>query len=282
MRATPSEITQFKDFGWGRFTDEELADKTAVVRAHMARRPAVSAKPRMSVVVPAFREQQYLLGTLRSLAAQTHRDVEFAVVSNGEPYGNETQRIAEASGFTVIHEPGKGWDKAHEAGLESAHGEIYATTDADTLHGPEWLTAVDRILKDTRAVAATGPVRFVDVKLTRRMYRFAADIYKRLLEYDGLKLMRGAWGANSFYQREALREAGGYTDLRRDIWADTAVLYRVLPHGGEAVMSDPRTQVFSSARRMNKTPISELMANAFRRRLHLLGIHDVFQEADIR
>lgn len=94
--------------------------------------------------------------------------------------------------------------------------------------------------------------------------------------------MRGAWGANSFFLREALEQAGGYHNLPHNIWADTGVLHKVLPNGGEIVMQDPETYVFSSARRINQTPVVELIKNAFRRRLYLVGMHDVFQEYDIR
>ncbi len=279
---TPSEITDLQRFGWGKFSDEQIADKTNVIREKMALRPPASNTPRVSVVVPAYQEEEYILGTLLSLASQTHEDVEFIVVSNGESLGNATQQIAESAGFNVIHEPKKGWTQAHQAGLEASRGTVYATTDADTLHFSDWLTTADEILQTSNSIAATGRVHFFDLKPGKRLYRMVADTYKQLFEYDGLKLMRGAWGTNSFYIREALQEAGGYRDLRGDIWADTAVLYRVLPNGGEVVMQDPRAHVFSSARRMNKTSVRGLVTNALRRRLNLLGIHSVFQEPDVR
>ncbi|MBI2638315.1 glycosyltransferase family 2 protein [Candidatus Peregrinibacteria bacterium] len=284
MQKTPEEISELKKFGWGEASDEELQDKTAVVKVRMAARSTIAGQPRMSVVVPVYQEQNYLLGTLLSLAAQTHRNIEFIIVSNGEPYGNVSQQIAEQSGFTVIHESKKGWANAHMAGLEATRGEIYATTDADTLHYSDWLTTVDEVFHEQNCMAATAHVHFIDVKPARKIYRLCADTYKRLFERSGIYLMRGAWGANSFYQRTALQEAGGYTGLRRDIWADTAVLYRVLPHGGEIMMEDQHAQVFSSARRMNQTPISRSIIDAVRHRLHArgIGVNNFIKQDDVR
>lgn len=283
MSKTPSEIIGLRDFGWGKFTDKQIAEKTDAIRGKIESRQPVPNAPRISVAVPAFQEEEYIIGALMSLASQTHDNVEFIIVSNGEPAENATREIAEAAGFHVIHEPKKGWAHAHQAGLEAARGDIYATTDADTLHHTDWLTTVDEVLQTSGCPAATGRVHFFDISPGKKLYRIIADTYKELFESEGLGIIRGAWGANSFYQREELQRSGGYEGLRTDIWADTAVLHRVLPHGGEIVMSDPRSQVFSSARRMNKTPVTELATNAIRRRLNLLGINNnAVQDRDVR
>lgn len=83
--------------------------------------------PEISVVVPAYREEKYILATLLSLMRQTHRACEFILVVNGEPYGCKTQRICEEAGFSVIHEPRKGIALGRDIGLRAAKGRIVAS-----------------------------------------------------------------------------------------------------------------------------------------------------------
>lgn len=283
--STPSEVRDLQAFGWGKFTDSQIADKAKVVRARMDLRSKPSAPPRISVVVPAHRERDYILGTLLSLASQTHGDVEFTVVSNGEPYGNETQQIAEAAGFKVIHEAGKGWANAHQAGLETVRGEIYATTDADTLHRSVWLTSVDDIFTSTRCVAATGHVEFLGLNIDQILYRITANVYKAVFEHGYTRnggIHRAAYGANSFYLRQVLNAVGGYRDLPTDTWADTAILRRVLPHGGEVrFRNGPGYTAYASARRINVIPIRQHIKNAIQARRGRVDV-DIYENQDVR
>lgn len=275
MWKTPQEIVKLQNFGWGDFTDEELCDKALKVKECMAMRPKISAQPAMSVVVAAYREENYILGTLFSLAMQTHRDVEFIIVSNGEPYGNDTQQIAEQSGFTVIHEREKGWARAHQIGLEAAAGTIVASTDADTLHFSDWLTIADQLFEQTGYIAASGPVQFLELQVHKKIYKIFTDVYKRLFERNRTGRLRLTYGANSFFLRESLLACDGYRDLDRGTYSDSAVLHKILPRGGEVYIQHPRSLVFSSGRRINNTPIIKLVSKALRARI--FGVHSIIQ-----
>src|SRR5436309_886260 len=97
-----ARIRELESFGVGAFSDEEIEEKAKFIRSIMARR-TVTEHLLISVIVPAHKEEKYILATLRSLGEQAFQNCEFIIVSNGEPEGNKTQRIAVASGFRVIH-----------------------------------------------------------------------------------------------------------------------------------------------------------------------------------
>src|SRR5687767_2676274 len=90
-----ARMRELERFGVGEFSDEEITEKTAYIR-NLMRRRATPVHPLISVVIPAHNEVKYILATLRSLAEQTYQNCEFVIVSNGEPEGNLTQRMAEA------------------------------------------------------------------------------------------------------------------------------------------------------------------------------------------
>ena len=114
-------------------TDEELADKCAMVRKKIAADPTRDL-PAVSYVLPAYNEEKLLLGALLTIATQTVQGVERIVVDNNST--DHTRAIAAACGFTMVEESRRGIARARQAGLEAARGAIYASVDADTLYPP--------------------------------------------------------------------------------------------------------------------------------------------------
>jgi glycosyltransferase involved in cell wall biosynthesis len=120
------------------------------------------AVPRFSVVVPAHNEAEVLGRTLGSLRAQDFAGpVEVVVVDNGSTDG--TGDLARAAGVRVEEEPSLGVCAARQRGTELAHGQIVVSTDADTVHPPDWLSRIDTAFRDDPdLVAVAGPCRYED------------------------------------------------------------------------------------------------------------------------
>ena len=118
--------------------------------------------PRFSVVVPAHNEADVLGRTLGSLRAQDFRGaVEVVVVDNGSVDG--TADLARAAGARVAQEPTLGVCAARQRGTEVARGQIVVSTDADTVHPPDWLSRIDAAFRtDPDLVAVAGPCRYED------------------------------------------------------------------------------------------------------------------------
>jgi glycosyltransferase involved in cell wall biosynthesis len=123
-------------------------------------RPDATGRPRFSVVIPAFNEQECLGACLTSLAAQDYpTPVEIIVVDNNST--DRTASIAAAAGATVVFEAERGVCQARHRGTETARGEIIVSTDADTTFTPGWLSGIDKAFDShPGAVAVAGPCRF--------------------------------------------------------------------------------------------------------------------------
>ena len=83
----------------------------------------VTAAPRISVIVPVYRAQEYLADCVNSLLAQTFQDFELLLVDDGSP--DECPRLCEAfaqkdSRIRVIHQDNQGVSAARNTGIEAA------------------------------------------------------------------------------------------------------------------------------------------------------------------
>lgn len=103
--------------------------------------------PRVSVVIPAFNAVDTLAATLRSVAGQTHRNLEILVVDDGST--DDTASLVEEAGATDprIHLLGDGANhgrsRARNTGIDAATGEWVGFVDADDLWAPD---RVERLL----------------------------------------------------------------------------------------------------------------------------------------
>jgi CDP-glycerol glycerophosphotransferase len=90
--------------------------------------------PRISVVVPIYDVEMYLPECLRSLAAQTARDLEVVMVDDGSTDGSAAiaERFAARDRrFRLITQANGGLGHARNAGVAAATGELLAFVDSD-------------------------------------------------------------------------------------------------------------------------------------------------------
>ncbi|MFI5270543.1 MAG: glycosyltransferase family 2 protein [Candidatus Saccharimonadales bacterium] len=116
-----------------------------------------SKRPRFSVVIPCYNEENYIGDTLSSLKSQDFEgEFEIIVVDNNST--DSSAKIAEEYGVKIVKEirPGVCW--AREAGTKVASGEIVISTDADTIFNPNWLSKLDCMFnRSSNYVAVAGP-----------------------------------------------------------------------------------------------------------------------------
>ena len=117
---------------------------------------------RISVIVCAHNEAQYLPACLYSLLAQSRRPDEILVIDNASTDG--TGEVARAvPGVRVIGEPRKGLTVARETGRRCASGDLLVYLDADCRAPLTWLERVERrFLTDHGLLALSAPYRFYD------------------------------------------------------------------------------------------------------------------------
>ena len=94
----------------------------------------------VSIVVPVYNAEKYLVKCVESLLSQTYQDIEIILVDDGSIDNSPT--ICDS--FTdkrikVIHKQNGGISSARNAGLEIAHGEWVTFIDNDDTVSPQWI-----------------------------------------------------------------------------------------------------------------------------------------------
>ena len=201
---------------------------------------------RVSVVVPAWNEEVLLSACLRALRCQDFKgEVEVIVVDNAST--DLTGSIAEQEGVIVVFEAARGYANAIARGFAMATGEIIASTDADTVVPPDWLS---RLVEAYRAdvVAVGGEIEFWRPNwrarlLTRGLLPWLNRIDRRN------PLGPHLWGANFSVRRSAYLAAGGWNP-NFNLQTDTEFSERLRRFGRVLLLED--LAVRTSCRRWNR------------------------------
>lgn len=202
----------------------------------------------ISVVIPAYNEAKTLGKCLRSLQEQDYRgEYEIIVVDNGST--DDTTRVAESLGAQVVYEPRRGVCFARQRGAQEARGEIIATTDADVIVPPHWLSSISRHFEeDPQLIALAGTI----------YYREKSPFWVRfhlplpLLANKLAEKLAGAplfiWAGNFSFRKKAFLRAGGYDLNMAYVAGDEMGLVLRLKKVGKVAL-DPALKVGVSPRR---------------------------------
>jgi peptidoglycan/xylan/chitin deacetylase (PgdA/CDA1 family) len=190
--------------------------------------------PSVSIIVPAFNEEDLIAGCISSLKEQDYKGrVEIIVVDNAST--DATAGLAQSMGAHVIHEMRRGYVHALRAGFSQATGDIIACTDADTRVPGFWLSRIVRNLCRENIVGCSGTFRFYDGPLWLRVI---GRLFGRLNYHLA--------GANMAVWRRAYLACGGF-DTHINMGADVELGQRMKRLGKVAI--DRKLVALTSGRR---------------------------------
>jgi biofilm PGA synthesis N-glycosyltransferase PgaC len=169
---------------------------------------------RLTVLVPAYDEEETIEETVRSLREQTLAPAEILVIDDCSTDG--TAAVARAAGATVVQPPANTGSKAgaQTFALGLVETELVMAVDADTALAPDAIEKLLPALDDPQVAAACG---FVLPRRVRTMwergryveYMLAFGFFKRIQDDFGKPLISS--GCFSAYRTEELRALGGWS-----------------------------------------------------------------------
>lgn len=205
-------IKECIDFGWGAFNQDLLLEKSREISHNM---PSED-NPHISVIIPAYKEECYILACLRSFSRQTYRNFEVIVVCNGEEEGSLTHLISQTAGTSCLYLKEGHISKSRQAGLMKAKGNIVVSCDADAIYHQDFLMHVKDIFlehKDLRF--ASGGFSYIDGGLSAKVFVFLMMLSWRTKDFISGKVITGMPESCNFFKREEAIAAGGYnTSIR--------------------------------------------------------------------
>ncbi len=198
----------------------------------------------LSVVIPAFNEEENIGRCLEALTRQTtRRPFEVIVVDNCCTDG--TVSIARSFdirlNLKIVQETKKGRGAARALGCSHATGDIILSTDSDAEVPPQWIDSlVDALDKHPDLAATTGVPRIIDCTPWRNMmfnFFIPRFLWLNYIFYGHA----GLSGFSCAVRADVYRKAGGY-DPECDAYEDLELAMRVSKFGKiQLVYSDPVT-----------------------------------------
>lgn len=204
---------------------------------------------RISLVIPAHNEEQYIGGCIDSVLANAPgRFAEIIVVDNAST--DATAEVAQKRlGVRVVQEEQKGLTYARQRGLKVSTGDIVAYIDADTRMPKGWAEQVEDVFATRpEVVGFSGPAHYWDATGWQRLllglsWWISAPLMYRLVGYM-------IYGAHFAARRSALIHAGGFDTSISFYGEDTDIARRLSKEG--KVLFRMNFFIYSSARRFKK------------------------------
>lgn len=139
--------------------------------------------PLVSVVVPIYKVEEYLVRCLNSIVAQTYKNLEIILVDDGSPDNCpqicDEWKVADPR-ITVIHKSNEGLGMARNTGIENAHGEYIFFFDSDDYIAVD---TVEKCMKKAQITRSDTVIFgrnevFGDGRIEKIINRFPKDIYE--------------------------------------------------------------------------------------------------------
>ena len=185
-------------------------------------------KPAVSIIVPAYKAEQYLNQCVDSLLAQTLSDIEILLVDDGSPdrsgeicdnYAKQDKRIR------VIHQQNQGVSVARNVGIKAASGKYLMFVDSDDWVDPDYCKEPYELAERTGADC----VMFKYVWYENGRYEQKEDYPEgEKTKLEAMNLMNGGVGigpSNKLFRRELFDEIQ-FPEGRR--YEDIVVLPRLV------------------------------------------------------
>ena len=142
----------------------------------------MTAKPKVSVIVPIYKVEKYLRQCVDSIRCQTLKDIQMILVDDGSPdgcpeicdaYAKEDARIQ------VIHKQNGGLLRARISGVEAATADYVGFVDSDDFVAPEMFETLYRAAVEHHAQMACSTFRMYwnDARMETYGWRFPSGLF---------------------------------------------------------------------------------------------------------
>jgi hypothetical protein len=119
--------------------------------------------PRVSVIIPLFNKERWIIRALDSVRTQTFSDFEAIIVDDGSTdRGPDLAARYRDSRFRLIRQPNGGPGPARNRGIAEAKGELLAFLDADDEWFREYLEASVRLLDSHPSMPAAVSSGYIE------------------------------------------------------------------------------------------------------------------------
>jgi cellulose synthase/poly-beta-1,6-N-acetylglucosamine synthase-like glycosyltransferase/peptidoglycan/xylan/chitin deacetylase (PgdA/CDA1 family) len=183
----------------------------------LAQEPPPKKDPfHVSVIIPAYNEENVITNTVRGILSSTYRDLDVIVIDDGskdKTFAVLTENFGKHPRVQLISVANGGKANALNTALTHARGEVVVALDADTQFESDTIARLVRWFSDAEIGAVAGNAKVGNrINMITRWqaleYIVAQNLERRALAALGtLTVIPGAVGA---WRRSVLQELGGF------------------------------------------------------------------------
>ncbi len=167
--------------------------------------------PRVSVLLPAWNEAEYIRESLEAIGGLRYPDLELVLCAGGTDGTLELARRFAPPGTVILEQrPGEGKQRALQRCLEQATGSIVFLTDADCVLDDETFErTLEPILRGDE-VATTGTRQPLDVQKCHPLVAFQWS-HHLWMQARAPMYVDTLYGINAAIRRDVLERVGGFS-----------------------------------------------------------------------
>jgi glycosyltransferase involved in cell wall biosynthesis len=184
---------------------------------------------KVSVVIPAYNAESTIGQAVEQSFAQAREPLEIEVIVVDDGSKDDTAKVAESAGATVIRQENAGPAAARNRGWESATGQVICFTDSDCIPVADWLENLLEGFNESQVGAVAGSYEIANTNswLARWVHR---EIVERHRKMPGFIRAFGSY--NLAIPRYVLRATGGFNPTYRQASGeDNDFSYRIIKEG---------------------------------------------------
>lgn len=207
------------------------------------------AYPLVSILMPVFNEERYIVQALESLLAQDYPNFEILIIDGGST--DRTREIVveyqeDNPQIRLLHNPGKWQSRGLNIGLQASKGDIIARMDGHTVVSKDYITNVVKYLMENPEISNVGGLVRADAetpmgKTIALAYRswFAVPSKYRISTQNAYvdMVFMGAW------RRETFEQVGMWNELLKAN-EDYEHNYRIRKMGGKVLLATELETVY--------------------------------------
>lgn len=222
-------------------------------------------QPEVSVMIPAWNEQDNIYRTLSSISAtNSKRSIEIVVINNNST--DQTQAVLDELGVRSYFQPEQGVAFARQMGLAKARGKYHLCADSDTFYPPDWIDLMIKPMeKNSHVTGVYGRYAFIPSPGEGRFLFYVYEkitgvlICLRKAKREHLNVL----GFDMGFVTETGRSTGGFnvknhrkfdnaagSEYFVDEAEDGRMALNLKTKGVLKLVSTPKAVVFTSSRRL--------------------------------
>ena len=188
----------------------------------------------VSVIVPVFNRQDYVVETIESIVNQTYKNIELIIINDGSTDDSEKVirdfQTRYPDVINLINQKNQGQVKARNNGLKEARGEFIAFLDSDDVWLADKIEKQVSLFKDEIGLVYSG-VQYIDAQ-GAVIGEERCDHSIRGSVYEALLVKNRMTGGTVIVKSEALKKVGLFDEALKaaenwDLWLRITKLYKV-------------------------------------------------------